>query len=181
MSRKDISSTIRVADLKAARDFELRPDDETCRALAERLGLLALRKLSFSGEVRPTGDRDLRLEARLGATVIQPCGVTLAPVTTRIEEDVLRIYSAHLPDLPEGHEIEMPGDVEVEALPQAIDLADVMEEALSLALPMFPRAEGAPAVEMSVTEPGKRPMTDEDARPFAALAALRDKLDDSQN
>jgi uncharacterized metal-binding protein YceD (DUF177 family) len=181
MSRKDISSIIRVADLTADRDFELRPDEEACRTLSERLGLLALRKLSFKGSVRPGGTADVTLEARLGATVIQPCSVTLKPVTTRIEEEIVRHYLSDLPDLPDGDEVEMPDDVDVEPLPRTIDLAQVMEEALSLSLPMFPRAEDAGTVELSVTEPGKRPMTDEDARPFAALARLRDSMNEEPN
>ena len=50
-----------------------------------------------------------------------------------------------------------------------------MLEALSLALPPWPRAEGVDPIEVAVTEPGKDVMTDEDTKPFAALKSLRGK------
>ena len=59
-----------------------------------------------------------------------------------------------------------------------------MAEAVALALPPWPRAEGVETVAISVTEPGKTPLSDEDLRPFAALKALRDKgtsVDDESN
>ena len=40
----------------------------------------------------------------------------------------------------------------------------------------YPRKADAPAGDARVTEPGKVAMTDADTRPFAGLAALRDKL-----
>lgn len=176
MSRKAHSSTLRLAGLSKVETFDLRPDAEARREMAERLGLLSIKKLSFLGDVTPEGGRDVRLTARLGATVVQPCSVTLAPVTTRIDEDVVRLYLAEMPEIPEGDEVEMPEDVDVEELPETLDLALVMEEVLSLALPMFPRAEDAVSPVINVTEPGKTALTDEDVRPFASLAEFRDKL-----
>jgi hypothetical protein len=44
-----------------------------------------VRKLRFIGTLEPEGAQDWRLTADLGATVVQPCVVTLAPVTTRLE------------------------------------------------------------------------------------------------
>ena len=51
-----------------------------------------------------------------------------------------------------------------------------MEEALVLALPDWPRAEGVEPVDLTVTEPGVTPMTDDDAKPFAGLKSLRDRM-----
>lgn len=168
---------IRFAALREARalPFSLTPDAEARAALAERLGLIALRKLRFEGELVPEGKRDWRLEARLGATVVQPCVVTLEPVTTRIDEDITRRYLADLPAQPEGEEVEMPEDETVEPLPQTLDLEEVMAEALALALPLYPRVEGAELGEAGFTEPGKRPMRDEEAKPLAGLAELLKK------
>ncbi len=172
------ATTLRIADLadRRATPFELRPEAPQREAIAQELGLLGLRKLSLAGDIRPEGKRDWRLEARLGATVVQSCSVTLEPVTTRIDEPVLRRYVAAL-EMPEGDtETEMPEDDTMEPLPAAVDLEQVLIEALSLSLPPFPRAEGASLGEAVYTEPGKTPMRDEDAKPFAGLAALRDKL-----
>jgi hypothetical protein len=52
-----------------------------------------------------------------------------------------------------------------------------MVEALVLHLPLYPRVEGAELGELAVTEPGKTPLRDADLRPFAGLAALKDKLE----
>ncbi|MGC9371414.1 MAG: YceD family protein [Paracoccaceae bacterium] len=168
---------IRFAALRDARSvpFSLIPGAEARAALAERLGLIALRKLRFEGELVPEGKRDWRLEAKLGATVVQPCVVTLEPVTTRIDEEITRRYLADLPAQPEGEEVEMPEDETLEPLPEALNLEEVMAEALALALPLYPRAEGAELGEAVFTEPGQRPMTDEDTKPLAGLAELLKK------
>lgn len=157
--------------------FLLVPDAEARAGLAAALDLSALRKLRFEGRLVPEGKRDWRLEARLGATVVQPCRVTLAPVTTRIDEEVTRRYVAHLDEPEGGGEVEMPEDDTLEAIPQDLDLAEVMTEALALALPAFPRAEGAEPGDALHAAPGTEPMTDADIRPFAALKSLKDKLD----
>jgi uncharacterized metal-binding protein YceD (DUF177 family) len=160
---------------RVAIPFTLEPDADARRAAAARLGIDAVRKLRFEGTLAPEGTRDWRLEARLGATVVQPCVVTLAPVTTRIDTVVLRAYLADFVE-PEEDEAEMPEDETQEPLPDRLDLADVMLEALALALPDYPRAEGAELGGAAFAEPGVKPITDEDARPLAGLAALRDLL-----
>ncbi len=163
---------------RAATPFELVPGADARAAIAEALDLIAVRKLRFAGTLAPLGARDWELTADLGATVVQPCVVTFEPVTTRIDERVERRYLAEPLPLPEGDEIEMPEDDTVEALPETLDLGAVMIEALSLALPLYPHAEGVDRVEVSVTEPGKDAMTDDETKPFAGLAALREKLSD---
>ena len=176
------SQPLRVADLSTNKPtrFELIPDEASLRAIAEELGLLGLRKLRFKGEVAASGKRDWVLKAQLGATVTQPCVVTLAPVTTRLEEPTERRFVADLPeqDGDAGSEdgVEMQEDDSLEPLGSHIDPAAVMIEALSLALPLYPRADGAEMAETNFTEPGKAAMTDEDTKPFAGLAALRDQL-----
>nr|WP_243645014.1 DUF177 domain-containing protein [Rhodovulum euryhalinum] len=151
------------------------PDAETRAGIAARLGLEALRKLRFEGTLAPEGRRDWRLAGHLGATVVQPCVVTLAPVTTRIEADVVRSYRADMPPPPPGHEVEMPEDETEEPLPEVLDLMAVVEEALALALPLYPRAEGAGIAAAVFGPPGVAPLRDEDTKPFAALARLKDR------
>lgn len=172
-------SLFRVSDLdqNAPTPFDLRPDAATMAALAEELGLQGLRKLSFSGQISAAGRRDFVLTGRLGATVVQPCVVTLEPVTTRIDTDVRRTYLANMPE-PEGEEVEIPEDDTIEPLPSTIDPAAVMAEALALALPLYPRKDGVALGPANFSGPGVEAMTDEDARPFAGLANLRDRLKD---
>jgi uncharacterized metal-binding protein YceD (DUF177 family) len=155
--------------------FDLQPDPAARAALAAELGIDAVRKLRFTGALEPEGAGDWRLSARLGATVVQPCVATLAPVTTRIDTDVTRLYLADWQE-PEGEEAEMPEDDTTEALPDRVDLAAVMAEALALALPDYPRASDAEIGTTQFAAPGVTPMTDEDAKPLAGLAALRDRM-----
>ncbi len=169
----------RIAELSTRQPtaFDLAPTPETLTALRDELGLDGLRKLRFSGEITSEGASGWRLEGHLGATVVQPCVVTLEPVTTRIEEDVIRRYMPGTPgadDLPE--EMEMPEDETVEPLGDRIEPWAVMTEALALALPVYPRREDVPLEETAFAEPGVEPLTDEDVKPFAGLKALRDKL-----
>lgn len=166
-----------VTELARDRDipFSFAPDGAGLAAMGAELGLTALRKLRFEGTVGPEGAEDFRLTGHLGATVVQPCVVTLAPVTTRIETAVHRLYLRRMPE-PEGDEVEMPGDDTAEALPARIDLVALAMEVLALNLPLYPRAEGAELGEAVFSAPGVTPMRDEDARPFAGLGALKDKL-----
>jgi uncharacterized metal-binding protein YceD (DUF177 family) len=169
---------IRLGDLPTGRPtaFLVEPDAGELEAMAAALGVPAVRKVRLSGELHPRGKRDWDLAGHLGATVVQPCVVTLAPVTTRIEEKVERRFRADLPEPPPGAEVEMPEDDALEPLPETLDLGRVLIEALALALPEYPRADGASLGEAVFTEPGQNPMTDTEARPFAGLARLRDRL-----
>ncbi|MCA0919758.1 YceD family protein [Pseudooceanicola nanhaiensis] len=176
---RPLFTPLRVADLPTSRPtpVEIRPDAAQMARLAEELGLSDLRKVSFTGEVKAEGKRRWRLKGKLGATVVQPCIVTLAPVTTRIEEEVVRRYDPSVEALPEIDDMEMPEDDSVEPLGEVIDPGVVLAEALALALPLYPRAEGAEMEEAQFTEPGKQAMTDEETKPFAGLAALKAKME----
>ena len=157
--------------------FLLRPDRAQMEAIAEELGLLDLRKLSFAGELRSEGRRDWRLEAELGATVVQPCVVSLEPVTTRLDVPISRLFVADMPDVPASEEMEMPEDATQEPLGPVIDLNTVLIEALTLALPDYPRHEDAALEQTEFTPPGAAPIEEPERKPFAALAGLKRKLD----
>ena len=155
--------------------FSLDLDATAVAALATRLDLMALRKLRFAGTLTPISGTDWQLDAKLGATVVQPCRVTLDPVTTRLDETVTRRYVAHFTP-PAETEAEMPEDDTQEPLPSSLDLVAVMEEALALALPAFPRGD-APAQSVTTAAPaGVAPITKASAKPFAGLAGLRAQL-----
>jgi len=167
---------IRVSDLDASNSkaFEITPSSAELTQIQATLDLLGLRKVRLAGKLVPLGKRDWSLSAKLGATVVQPCVATLEPVTTRVETDVTRQFLSDFED-PDTPEAEMPDDDTSEPLGIYIDPAAVLVEALSLALPLYPRAEGADETPYVHTKPGEKPMQDEDARPFAALAELMAK------
>ncbi len=172
------TTALRVADLpqNSPTSFDMRPGAAAMAALAAELGLTGLRKLRFSGELRASGKRDWTLKAKLGATVVQDCVVTLEPVTTRIDVPVERLFSADLSTPDDEEETEVPEDDSVEPLGSHIDPFEVMTEALALAVPDYPRKPDADLGEAVFTEPGQKAMTQEDTKPFAGLANLRDQL-----
>ena len=171
---------LRAGDLsprKPAR-FDLTADADERAAIATELGLLGLRKLRFQGNVRADGRRDWRLSAHLGATVVQPCVVSLQPVTTRIRENVTRRFLRDWPPAAEtGDEVEMPEDESIDPLEETIDLDTILIEALVLALPTWPRRDGATLGQTGFAPPGVAPLTDGRNRPFAGLSALKKKLE----
>ncbi len=171
---------LRPADLRQSGPtaFKLEPDAADRAGLASSLELSGLRKLRFVGQLAPKGRSGWLLTADLGATVVQPCIVTLEPVTTRIDQPVTRFYVPpdRLADQEPGAETEMPEDDSLEPLGDVIDLTAVMAEALALALPVYPRKPDAAFGDAQFAEDGVTPLEDADLRPFAGLKGLRDKL-----
>jgi uncharacterized metal-binding protein YceD (DUF177 family) len=167
--------TLLIADLKdgAENSFQLKLDRTSCAQIADHLELLALRKVLFRGTLTPQGKRGWRLKAKVGATVQQACIVTLNPVNTRLDETVILNYSADMDDQIAEVDIEMHQDTTQELLTREINLIEVLTEAISLALPTYPKSSKVIVGDASFTEPGKTPMSDEDAKPFAGLAALK--------
>lgn len=174
---------IPLKDLKARREtsFLLTPEATDCSAIAAALGLLSLKKLRFEGVITPAGRKDWTLRATLGATVEQPCVVTLAPVRTRIEEKVTRSFLADFEIPEEGSETEIDSDENIELLKESIDVGQILTESLALALPLYPRvADAGDDTGAQAAPPGVAPLQDEDTHPFAALGALRDKFPDAE-
>lgn len=155
---------------------DIRPNEEELSELAQELDILGARKVTLVGRIEPSGKHDWVVRANLGATVMQPCVVTLQPVTTRIEEQIERSYAPDVPSFEGEEEVELPSEDLPDPLGRGIDLGQLLREELALALPTYPRAEGASLNDATFTEPGATPMSDDDARPFAGLAALRDQL-----
>jgi uncharacterized metal-binding protein YceD (DUF177 family) len=147
--------------------------DETERAaLARRFDLVALDRLA----ARFTLVRDalgVRASGHLSAAVTQSCGVTGEPLPAKIEEDFAIRF------LPEPTEDESHDEIELaeEDLDtvfytgSALDLGEAAAETLALALDPFPRSPNAAEV---LKQAGV--ISEEEAGPFGALAALKDKL-----
>lgn len=169
---------LRVADLPTRRPqpFHLRPGPDDRARIADELGITTVRKLDFRGTLQAEGKHDWRLEGQLGATVVQPCVITAEPVSTRIDTAVQRRFLRNLPE-PDASEAEMPEDDTLEKLGAVIDPGAVMLEALSIALPDYPRAPGATLGVDGFAPPGADPIPEERPNPFAVLATLKDRND----
>lgn len=183
MIKKDSSpmakaTVLRLADLPNRKPTHINyvPDAAALKLLATEMDVSAVRKLRLEGTLKPLGNRDWQLDASFGATVVQPCVVTLEPISTRINEKIFRQYLS-VWEVPTDSEAEMDGDDTSEPLPEVIDIAEVASEALALSIPRFPRSEGAELGQIVHTEAGSNPLTDDDVKPFAGLASLKAKLE----
>ncbi len=118
-------------------------DDEERAALAERLELVSLERLTASVRFARLAKRGLfRLSGRLSVDVVQSCVVTLEPVTSHIEEDFERLYSEHQLQPSDGLDVELT--LESGEPPEVIeggvvDAGEALAEQLALALDPYPR------------------------------------------
>ncbi len=154
-------------------DFDISPTEAEAPALARLLGARSVRKLRFSGQLTPLGE-GWQLDGQLAATVIQTCVVSLDPVTTRIDQPVRRAFVPETAASQAEVVLTPDEDDDIEPLGDRIDLGLVAIEALALALPPYPRKPGA---ALGLEAGGVAPIDESELKPFAALAALRGKLD----
>lgn len=174
-----LGKPIGVAEIRAKDVFRFSAaiTAEDLVGLASMLGVTKLAKTRFEGEFEVAKNGDVSLIAKVGATATQSCVVTLAPVTTRIDTKIERVFVSINQKPKDEGEIEFTVDDPEDFLPDQFSLLDLLTETLALHIPEYPKSEGAELEETVFTEPGKKPMTDEDARPFAGLAALKSKLE----
>lgn len=150
--------------------FDIAPDAEARARIAQWLDISSVKGLRLKGTMTPIGRTDWALKAAFTATIVQPCVVTLAPVTTKLTESVERHYVAGLAE-PDAAEMEMSEDTSTERLPPVIDLGAIALETLELAMPGYPRADGDVAMDTSKPEPE----FSDTKKPFAALSELLQK------
>lgn len=177
----EFARVLDLAQLGSGQDFsfEISPDPGEAEAIARLMGARAVRKLRFAGTLVPLEREGWRLSGQLGATVIQTCVVTLEPVTTRIDQAVRREFRPIRGEGPSDILLSPEDDDEIEPLGREIDFGLVALETLALALPAYPRKPDAELDQATFAPEGIAPLEDADTKPFAALAALRNKLADN--
>lgn len=177
--RVETRAQLPVADMPSGREisFDLVFDKDQLLEARAKLDILDVQKLRFTGKLSPRGRKDWTLEGTIGATVTQACVVTLEPVKTRIDEPVTRIFVTNWEEPDADSVVEMPEEVNEDPLGTEVDLEAIAIESVALAMPDYPRSANAALEEAVFTEPGVAPMTDQAAKPFAGLAALKEKLD----
>jgi uncharacterized metal-binding protein YceD (DUF177 family) len=155
----------------APRDMAVEAGEREREALARRFGLVAIHRLAAEARLSRSGETVVA-EGRLDASVTQSCVATAAPVEAEVGEP-FRILFRPEPDVEAEEEIELD-ESELDTVfydGVAIDLGEAMAETLSLALDPWPRAPDADEV---LREAGVK--DESEVGPFAALAALKDKL-----
>ena len=172
MISPEFSHVVTLAEAGAGKAITLDADGSARAAIAGRLELVELERFEADIEVRAVaGGIGLRGEVR--ARLVQSCAATGLPVPATIAEPFdLKFLRDIAVDDVEDMEIEL-GSEEIDVLPlehDRVDLGEVAVQTLSLALDPFPRH---PDADRILAEKGV--LSEEQAGPFAALAALKNK------
>jgi uncharacterized metal-binding protein YceD (DUF177 family) len=159
-----------LAKLSDGQRVDFSADDAERAAVAERLGLLGLDRLEAALTLRRQGE-EVRAAGRLRASATQACVATGEPVPAIVDEEVTLLFLPEPSGLPD-EEVELNAE-DLDVIfhdGREIDVAAAVADELSLALDPYPRSAGA---EDALREAGV--LSEEQAGPFAALAALKGK------
>ena len=169
----EFSRTVRVDTIGAEpRRMEIAAEPGEREALARRFGLVAIHSLSAEAALSRDGETVIA-EGRLKAAVTQRCVATAAPLEAAPDEPFRIEFRPQSDVAAPDEEIEL-NESELDVVfydGAAIDLGEAVAETLSLSLDPYPRAPGADEVLKAA---GVK--DEQEAGPFAALAALKDKL-----
>lgn len=173
MTDPEFSRPVRIDRLSAEpRRIEIEADARELAALAERFALTGLDRLEAEAELRIAGEAVIA-RGSVRASLTQSCVASGEPVGGAIDEPFEIVFRP----APDGgsaeEEVELSeGEMDVVFHDGAsLDLGEAVAQTLFLSLDPYPRSAAA---DEALKQAGVK--SEEEAGPFAALAALRDKL-----
>ena len=155
---------------ETARVITIEADDQERTALARRFGLVRLDRLDAEGAIRRDGEI-MFVEGRLRAAVTQSCVASGEPVDATVDAPFSLRFVPEAGDLPVEIELQVEDCDTLSYAGGAIDLGEAVAETLALSLDPYPRSPDAETVLKAAGV-----VAEDEAGPFAALKALRDKL-----
>ena len=170
MSKPILSRVVNVAEPPAA-EITIVANEAARQKLAAACDVVAVNGLTATVTLTPGAKGSVTVEGHVIADIVQNCVVSLVPVDQHIDETVrVRYVRGAEPQPKPGSEIvidaTLPDPPEILTGP-TLDVGELVEEYFALAIDPYPRAPGAALPpELAVDE------DDEEASPFAALAAL---------
>jgi uncharacterized metal-binding protein YceD (DUF177 family) len=173
MNAPEFSRPVRVDTIgEAPRRLNVEAEEVERINLARRFGLVAIDRLAAELALSRRGEA-VAMDGTLSARVVQACVATGEPLDAEIEVPFALIFRPQPEAAGPEEEIELAEDeLDVIFYDKAmIDVGEAVAETLLLNLDPYPRAPGA---EEALREAGVK--NEEEAGPFGALAALRDKL-----
>jgi uncharacterized metal-binding protein YceD (DUF177 family) len=156
--------------LRDGQRIDYAADEAERAAVAERLDLLGLERLEAALTLRSDGNK-VRAEGRLRASVTQACVASGEPVPAMVDEKIALLFMPEPAGTPD-EELELSAE-DLDVIfhdGREIDLGTAIADELSLGLDPYPRSAKA---EDALKEAGV--LSEEQAGPFAALAALKGK------
>ena len=154
--------------------LDLVADEPERQSIADRLALRTIDRLEAHVTLSRTGPL-VRAEGRIAATLEQSCVVTGEPVIAHVDEPFALMFMPEPQGPGRDEEIELGAeDCDVVFYEGSqIDLGSAIADTLGLSVDPYPRSAGAEAV---LRKAGV--LTEEQASPFAALAALKGRRGD---
>ena len=173
MTGPELSRTVRVDTLgEVPRALSLRAEEAERAALARRFRLPASAGLTAELALTRKGT-EVTARGRIRAEVTQSCVATAEPVEETVDEPFEVVFRPQPEAAGPDEEVEL-GESEMDVVfydGASIDVGEAVAETLALSLDPYPRLPGA---EEILRQAGIK--SEEEAGPFGALAALRDKL-----
>lgn len=169
----EFSHIVTLAEAAQGPALTLVADAAARAAIARRLALVSLDRFEVEAEVRAVAG-GLGLRGTVRAELVQACAATDLPVPVTVAEPFDLKYLRDIGPIHPEEEIEL-GEEEIDTLPlehDRVDVGEVAVQTLSLALDPYPRH---PDAERILAEKGV--LSEEQAGPFAALAALKAKAE----
>ena len=187
-SAPEYSHIVQVSELgNRPLEINLAANAEQCAALAKRLSLSSIK--SFKAQVFLTllKNSDVDLKASFSVQVIQPCTVTLAPVSSDLKAKFSMTYTPVVEEDEESEEDEVFEDLDDMVEPpeplidQKIDIGAALVEHLALEIDPFPRVKGAVFEGYVAGSKSEKESGFEKKNPFAALSQLQTKPKTKKN
>ena len=160
---------LRIDEIRDGERLDLIADEDERRSIAERLGLGGLDRLEAHVTLSRTGAA-VRAVGRIVAGLEQSCVVTGEPVAAHLDEAFALLFMPEPEANSPGDEIEL-GEQDCDVAfynGGEIDLGAAIADTLGLSVDPYPRSASADA---ALKEAGV--LTEEQASPFAVLAALK--------
>lgn len=176
MSDNEFSHVVKLGDIgSGATKVHVAADSDQRAALAKRFDLESLDSLEANLSLS-RDSRGILAEGRFTASLAQHCIATGDPVPAKMDEAIAIRFVAE-PAHGEDAEIELDAD-DCDTMfhdGQVVDLGEAVAQSMGLALNPYPRSTNAQAALKKAGVISEE-AAQEEASPFSALAALRDKL-----
>ena len=151
--------------------IDLVATDAEREALAKRMGLVVIERLAAHCALDHHAG-GIRARGRIKASLTQACVASSEPLPEYIDE-AFELHFQPEPARSPDDEIELSGD-ELDVVfhdGQAIELGEAIADTLAVSIDPYPRG---PNAEVALQQAGV--ISEEQAGPFAALAALKGKM-----
>ena len=171
-----IKLTVASSILQQSRKFDFQHSSSAMNLLdlTKILQIERLLAFSFKGEIVQSNPVHFVLKANFKATFIQLCVISLNPIKSHITHEIEQYYSLKSEDQRIKTVSIDYDEVEIDEIGSELNIGDIMLEALSLKIPLYPKKKNMKFEGVTITEAGLKPLEKTLNNPFRALKKLRE-------